>query len=72
MTTTQTTSRAKLPTVYAVDMLIAQGWKPSAEEMIAIKARADFFESEDMSREVHIGVRDPYTNARIGSLIFSA
>lgn len=41
-------------------------------ELAAIKARADFFESEGLSREVHIRVLDVYTNAHIGSLIYNA
>lgn len=61
----------ELPTVYAVSMLVAQGYRPSKGERAAITARADFFESEELGREVHIRVVDPYTGAHIGSLIFA-
>ncbi len=70
MTTTR--NLPKLPEVLAKDMMIAQGWRPTADELAAIKARADFFESEGLTREVHIRVRDTYTNGVIGSLIYSA
>jgi hypothetical protein len=69
---TQTSNLPALPVVMAKDMISAQGWKPSARELAAIKARADFFESEGLSREVHIKVVDVYTDARIGSLIYTA
>lgn len=69
---TQTSALPKLPTVLASNMIYAQGWSPTAEELAAIKARADFFEAEGMSREVHIRVLDVYTNAKIGTLIYSA
>jgi hypothetical protein len=73
MTKTSTaTARKPLPTIAALDMLHAQGWKPSADELAAIKARADFFESEGMTREVHLKVVDVYTNTKIGEIIYSA
>lgn len=62
----------KLPEVLAQSMIYAQGWKPTAEELAAIKARADFFEAEGLSREVHIRVLDVYSHAPIGSLIYRA
>ncbi len=74
MTTTENATRPALPAlpvVYAKDMLFAQGYVPTPEELAAIVARADFFESEDMSREVHVKVVDVYTGVRIGSLIFT-
>lgn len=61
-----------LPVVTALDMLHAQGWKANAVELIAIKARADFFEWAGMDRSVNIKVVDVYSGARIGSLIFNA
>lgn len=60
-----------LPTVMATGMLAAQGFKPSTEERAAIRARADFFESLGMTREVNIPVVDTYTSARIGTLVFN-
>jgi hypothetical protein len=66
------TTLPALPAVSAPNMLIAQGWKPNRDELAAIEARADFFESEDLPREVHIRVVDVYTGARIGSLIYNA
>lgn len=66
------TNTAKLPTVLAPNMLVAQGWTPTARELELIKARADFFESHGMSREVHIQVRDTYTQTKIGELIYNA
>ncbi len=67
-----TTTRKPLPTIAALDMLRAQAWKPNASELAAIKARADFFESEGMTREVHLKVIDVYTGAKIGEIIYSA
>jgi hypothetical protein len=69
--TTRVGNLPTLPVVTALNMLHAQGWKPSADERAAIKARADFFESMEMDRSVHVKVVDVYTNARIGSLIFN-
>mgnify|MGYP000845504762 CR=1 FL=1 len=69
---TQTGRLPELPTIHATSMIYAQGWKPNAAELAAITARADFFESEDLGREVHLAVLDAYTGARIGSLIYNA
>lgn len=70
------TSRVKnlpaLPTVMANSVLAAQGYKPSTAERAAITARADFFESLGMTREVNIPIVDVYTSARIGTLVFNA
>lgn len=72
MTQTSKTGRPTLPTISALDMIHAQGWKASDAEREAIKARADFFESEGLSREVHLKVVDVYTGARIGTLVYNA
>jgi hypothetical protein len=61
-----------VPVIMALDMLHCQGWKPNADELAAIKARADFFESMDMDRSVHIRVVDVYTGAKIGTMIYNA
>ena len=61
-----------VPTVTALDMLRAQAWKPSATELAAITARADFFEWVGLSREVCVPVADVYTGALIGRLIYNA
>lgn len=60
-----------LPVVRAKNMIMAQGYVPTKDEMAAITARADFFSSEGLSREVHVRVEDVYTGARLGSLIFT-
>lgn len=61
-----------VPTIMALDMLRSQGWKPTADELAAIKARADFFEWVGMTREVHLTVVDVYTGAKIGEIIYNA
>ncbi len=72
---TDTATRARnlptLPVVRSLDMLRAQAWTPTATERAAIAARADFFASEGMGREVRIRVEDVYTGAAIGYLIFN-
>ena len=72
MTKTSKTSRPALPVIAALDMLRSQSWKPNAAELAAIKARADFFESHGMTREVHLRVIDVYTGANIGEIIYNA
>lgn len=69
--TSQVKNLPALPVVMANGMLSAQGYKPTTEERAAIDARADFFESLGMTREVNIPVMDVYTGARIGSLVFN-
>lgn len=62
----------QLPTITALDMLHAQGWKPTADERSAIVAKADFFEANGLSRTVNLSVVDVYTGTKIGQLAFHA
>lgn len=61
-----------LPEVMAIDMLRAQGWRPSQQERAAIKARADFFQKMGLDRSVNIRVVDVYTGVKIGTLVYNA
>jgi hypothetical protein len=68
----RTRSLPKLPIVVAQSVLHAQGYVPTASERAAIDARADFFESEGLCRDVHVAVIDIYSGARIGSIIVTS
>lgn len=71
---TEITATAKslptLPVVTAKSMLYAQGYTPTRQERAAILARADFFETVGMSREVNIKVVD-FSGSHIGHLGFN-
>ncbi len=67
---TEAANLPPMPVVIAGNMLYAQGWKPTADDMRAITARADFHGKYLTSREVAIKVRD-FHGALIGYLMFN-
>lgn len=70
MMNTTAAALPKLPTVVASNMLIAQGYRPTAAERAAIIARADFCEAHGVSREIRIKVVD-HQGVHIGYLEFN-
>lgn len=62
----------KLPVVKAKNMVTAQAYTPTTEDLVLITDRADFFESIGLSREVYLRVEDAYMGATIGHLVYNA
>jgi len=60
----------ELPTLFATSMIYAQGWKPSTEELAAIKARKAFFREIGIPDSLNITVKHPQTGETIGYMQF--
>lgn len=63
-------SLPELPTLWATSMIYAQAWKPSQEDLTAIKARKAFFRSLEISDGLNIVVKHPSTGETIGYMQF--
>lgn len=60
----------KLPVLFATSMIYAQAWKPSQEDLAAIKARKAFFRSLELPESLSITVKHPQTGETIGYMQF--
>lgn len=63
-------SLPKLPTLWATSMIYAQAWKPSQEDLAAIRARKAFFRNLDLPENLSITVKHPQTGETIGYMQF--
>lgn len=63
-------SLPKLPILWATSMIYAQAWKPSQEDLAAIRARKAFFQTLGLPESLNITVKHPATLETIGYMQF--